>query len=118
MVSMSIYDAKILLEDVLHYEYTDSLLNVYIEKDSLNNERFEIQKSTIFKLNELNNNKSEIIDNLEDVIKNKDNENKLKDDIIKQQDKEIRKQKILKKIGFSGSVILPIVVLILLLWRK
>jgi hypothetical protein len=115
MVSMSIVDAKTLLEDVLHYEYADSLLNVYIDKDSLNNKRFEIQKTTILKLTQLNTNQSEIIDNLEKVVKNKDSENNLKDDIIKQQDKEIKKQKILKKFGFGGSIILPIIVLILLL---
>lgn len=115
MVSMSIVDAKTLLEDVLHYEYADSLLNVYIDKDSLNNKRFEIQKTTILKLTQLNTNQSEIIDNLNEVVKNKDSENNLKDDIIKQQDKEIKKQKILKKFGFGGSIILPIIVLILLL---
>lgn len=115
MVSMSIVDAKTLLEDVLHYEYADSLLNIYIDKDSLNNKRFEIQKTTILKLTQLNTNQSEIIDNLNEVVKNKDSENNLKDDIIKQQDKEIKKQKILKKFGFGGSIILPIIVLILLL---
>tara|TARA_R110001592_G_scaffold217776_4_gene471628 strand:- start:2348 stop:2695 length:348 start_codon:yes stop_codon:yes gene_type:complete len=115
MVSMSIVDAKTLLEDVLHYEYADSLLNVYIDKDSLNNKRFEIQKTTILKLTQLNTNQSEIIDNLGEVVKNKDSENNLKDDIIKQQDKEIKKQKILKKFGFGGSIVLPIIVLILLL---
>lgn len=115
MVSMSIVDAKTLLEDVLHYEYADSLLNVYIDKDSLNDKRFEIQKTTILKLAQLNTNQSEIIDNLGEVVKNKDTENNLKDDIIKQQDKEIKKQKILKKLGFSGSIVLPIIVLILLL---
>jgi hypothetical protein len=115
MVSMSIVDAKTLLEDVLHYEYADSLLNVYIDKDSLNNKRFEIQKTTILKLTQLNTNQSEIIDNLGEVVKNKDSENNLKDDIIKQQDKEIKKQKILKKFGFGGSIVLPIIVLIFLL---
>lgn len=115
MVSMSMDDAKILLEDVLHYEYTDSLLQAYKEKDSLNFERNTKQENIIFKLSELTINQKEIIKNLEEVIKNKDNESKLKDDIIDQQDKEIKKQKILKKIGFSGSVIFPVLVLILLL---
>lgn len=115
MVSMSMDDAKILLEDVLHYEYTDSLLQAYKEKDSLNFERNTKQENIIFKLSELTINQKEIIKNLEEVIQNKDNESKLKDNIIGQQDKEIKKQKILKKIGFSGSVIFPVLVLILLL---
>ena len=115
MVSMNIEDAKTLLEDVLHYEYADSLLKVYIAKDSLNNERFEMQKSTILKLSKVQSNQDEIINNLEEMVKNKDTENNLKDDIIEQQDKEIKKQKILKKLGFSGSVILPIIVLLILI---
>lgn len=115
MVSMSMNDAKILLEDVLHYRYTDSLLQAYKDKDSLNIESYVKQKKIIFKLSELTTNQKEMIKNLEEVVKNKDVESKLKDDIIDQQDKEIKKQKILKKIGFSGSVILPVLVLILLL---
>lgn len=115
MVSMSMNDAKILLEDVLHYRYTDSLLQAYKDKDSLNIESYAKQKKIIFKLSELTTNQKEIIKNLEEVVKNKDVQSKLKDDIIDQQDKEIKKQKILKKIGFSGSVILPVLVLILLL---
>ena len=39
----------------------------------------------------------------------------VKDETIKQQKKEIRKQKFLKKLGFAGSVILPIVTVLLLL---
>ena len=115
MVSMSMNDAKILLEDVLHYRYTDSLLQAYKDKDSLNIESYVKQKKIIVKLSELTTNQKEMIKNLEEVVKNKDVESKLKDDIIDQQDKEIKKQKILKKIGFSGSVILPVLVLILLL---
>jgi len=115
MVSMGMNDAKILLEDVLHYKYTDSLLKAYKVKDSLNIENYVKQKKIIFKLSELTTNQKEIIKNLEEVINNKDNENEKKDDIINQQDKEIKKQKILKKIGFSGSVILPVLLLILLL---
>jgi len=49
------------------------------------------------------------------VISNKDREIVLKDNIIKQQKKEIRKQKVLKIIGFSGAIILPIITLIALL---
>ena len=38
-----------------------------------------------------------------------------KDKTIKQQKKEIRKQKILKNLGFVGCVVLPVITLIILL---
>ena len=114
MVSMSVEDAKIILEDILKYEYTDSLLQAYKEKDSLNIQKNIKQESIILKLSELTTNQREIIKNLEEVVKNKNNENEFKDNIIDQQRKEIKKQKILKKLGFTGSIILPILVLILL----
>lgn len=114
MISMSVEDAKIILEDILKYEYTDSLLQAYKEKDSLNIQKNIKQESIILKLSELTTNQKEIIKNLEEVVKNKNNENEFKDNIIDQQRKEIKKEKILKKLGFTGSIILPVLVLILL----
>jgi hypothetical protein len=101
MVSMSIEDAKTLLEDVLNYEYSDSLLTVYKERDSLNTKTITLQK-------EVNN-------NLEEVIKNKNKELKLKENTIEEQKKEIKKQKTFKIFGLSGSVILPIITVLLIL---
>jgi hypothetical protein len=108
-------DARTLLEDVLHYEYADSLLQVYKERDSLNTNVITMQKNVIDRLNTKNDNLETIVDNLEKVIANKDEEISLNEDIIKQQKKEIRKQKFLKIVGFSGSVILPIITLLVLL---
>ena len=62
-----------------------------------------------------NSNCDEMVSNLEKIISNKDSEIVLKDDIIKQQKKEIRKQKFLKFLGLAGSVILPIVTLLVLI---
>lgn len=115
MVSMYIEDAKILLEDVLHYEYSDSLLNVYKERDSLNTKTINLQKEVLMKMGQEKMNLEQMNINLEEMIKNKDLELTLKDDIIKQQKKEIRKQKTLKIIGFAGSVILPIITVIAIL---
>ena len=56
---------------------------------------------------------SQMIINLENILTNKDRELYLKDDIIKQQKKEIRKQKTLKILGFAGSVILPVITVLL-----
>lgn len=115
MVSMYIGDAKVLLEDVLHYQYSDSLLNVYKEKDSLSTNTINMQKDVLMKMGQEKMNLEAMNSNLESIIANKDGEIALKDDIIKQQKKEIRKQKFLKIIGFTGSVVLPIATLILLL---
>jgi hypothetical protein len=112
MVSMYIGDAKVLLEDVLHYEYSDSLLTVYKEKDSLSTNTINMQKEVLMNMGQEKMNLEAMNKNLEEIIANKDEENSLLNDVIKQQKKEIRKQKFLKIIGFTGAVVLPVVVLI------
>jgi len=114
LVTMSYEDARILLRDVLYYEYTDSLLSNYKELDSLNTTIIIMQKDVLVKLGQEKLNLEQMVTNLELVITNKDTEIYLKDDIIKQQKKEIRKQKVLKIIGFSAAIILPILTLIAL----
>ena len=57
--------------------------------------------------------KGDIFD--QSILDNKNSELGLKDKTIKQQKKEIRKQKFLKIVGFTGSIILPILTLIALL---
>lgn len=108
MVSMYIEDAKILLEDVLMYQYTDSLLMTYKFKDSINTNTINMQKDVLMNMGQEKMNLEQMNANLEEVIKNKDTELGYKDDIIKQQEKEIRKQKTLKIIGFVGCVVLPV----------
>jgi hypothetical protein len=115
LVIMNLEDAKSILGDLLQYEITDSLLNIYIERDSLNKEKIFLKDGIIEKLNLQNSNCKEIVTNLEKIISNKDITITLKDDIIQQQKKEIRKQKFLKFLGLAGSVILPIVTLLVLL---
>lgn len=115
LVIMSLSDAKLILSDLLEYEITDSLLNVYIERDSLNSEKIILKDSIIEKLNLQNKNKDEIIKNLNDIVTNKIKEIEYKDLTIEEQKKEIKKQKNLKKLGYVGSVVLPILTLILLL---
>ena len=115
LVVMNLEDAKFILSDLLQYEVTDSLLNIYVERDSLNREIITLKDGIIEKLNLQNSNCKEIVTNLEKIISNKDIAITLKDDTIKQQKKEIRKQKFLKILGLAGSVILPIVTLLVLL---
>ncbi len=115
MVVMAYEDAKLLLRDVLYYEYVDSLYHEYKERDSLNTNTIAMQKNILDAYAQKITNIEEINENIKTVIANKDGELLLKDDIIKQQKKEIRKQKRLKILGYIGSVVLPIVVVILIL---
>lgn len=112
LVEMKYSDAKILLEDVLHYEYADSLLTYYRERDILNSEKITLQKSKIDALTEKTQNLEQMISNLNQMVSNKDEEIKLKDDYIKTLKKEVRKQKFLKIVGFSAAIILPVITLI------
>jgi hypothetical protein len=112
---MGYEDARTLLEDVLHYEYSDSLLTVYKERDSLNTQTITLQKEVLMKMGQEKQNLQQMVDNFESIITNKDAELKLNEDIIKQQKKEIRKQKTLKILGFAGSVILPVLTILLIL---
>jgi hypothetical protein len=115
LVIMNLEDAKFILSDLLQYEVTDSLLNIYVERDSLNVEKITLKDGIIEKLNLQNSNCKEITTNLKQIITNKDITITLKDDTIKQQKKEIKKQKFLKFLGLAGSVILPILTLLTLL---
>lgn len=115
LVTMHLKDAKKILTDLLQCEVTDSLLTVYVERDSLNTDKIILKDKLIEKLNLQNENYVKIVSNLETVVKNKDVIIIYKDKTIKQQEKEIRKQKILKNLGFVGSVVLPVITLIILL---
>ncbi len=115
LVIMGYEDARTLLEDVLECEYSDSLMTVYIERDSLNTRTITLQKEVLIKMGQENLNLETMLTNLENIIINKDVALLLKDDIIKQQKKVIRKQKFLKLLGFTGSILLPIIVLIIML---
>ena len=114
LVIMNLEDAKVILNDLLEYEIVDSLLTVYKEKDSLNTNTITLQKEVIFKLMEKSDNQQSQIDNFQQILDNKNSELGMKEDTIKQQKKELRKQKFLKFLGFGGSVILPIIAILIL----
>jgi len=67
LVIMNLEDAKFILSDLLQYEVTDSLLNVYIERDSLNTEKIILKDEIIEKLNLQNSNCDEMVSNLEKI---------------------------------------------------
>ena len=114
LVIMNLEDAKVILNDLLEYEIADSLLIVYKEKDSLNTNTITLQKEVIFKLMEKSDNQQSQIDNFQQILDNKNAELGMKEDTIKQQKKELRKQKFLKFLGLGGSVILPIIAILIL----
>jgi hypothetical protein len=114
LVIMNLEDAKVILNDLLEYEIADSLLTVYKEKDSLNTNTITLQKEVIFKLMEKSDNQQSQIDNFQQILDNKNSELGMKEDTIKQQKKELRKQKFLKFLGLGGSVILPIIAILIL----
>ena len=114
LVIMNLEDAKVILNDLLEYEIADSLLTVYKEKDTLNTNTITLQKEVIIKLMEKSENQQSQIDNFQQILDNKNSELGMKEDTIKQQKKEIRKQKFLKFLGLGGSVILPIIAILLL----
>ena len=115
LVVMHLEDARIILNDLLEYEIVDRLLTVYKEKDSLNTNTISLQKDIIFKLVEKSDNQQSQINNFQKILDNNKQIIQYKDDTIKHQKKEIRKQKLQKILGFSGSVILPILTLLALL---
>ena len=115
LVIMHLEDARIILNDLLEYEIADSLLTVYKEKDSLNTNTISLQKDVITKLTQKSQNQELQLENFQTLL---DNNNKViayKNDTIDQQKKEIRKQKFQKILGFSGSILLPILTLLALL---
>jgi len=115
LVMMNLEDARIILSDLMEYEIVDSLLITYKEKDSLNTNTITLQKDIIVKLTKKSTNQEIQIGNFESILENKDMEIKLKDETVKQQKKEIKKQKFLKILGFTGSILLPIITLLALL---
>ena len=115
LILMNLEDARIVLSDLLEYEIVDSLLIVYKDKDSLNNDIISLQKDVIVKLSIKSNNQQSIIDNFKEILDNNKIEIDVKNQIITQQKKEIRKQKTLKVVGFIGSILLPILTLIVLI---
>tara|TARA_Y100000401_G_C8325235_1_gene227787 strand:+ start:3599 stop:3937 length:339 start_codon:yes stop_codon:yes gene_type:complete len=111
---MNLEDAKIILSDLMEYEVVDSLLTIYKEKDSLNTQTITLQKDVIVKLTKKSQNLELQVSNFQSILDNKNTEIELKEDTIKNMKKEIRKQKVLKFFGFTGSIILPIITLLIL----
>ena len=114
LITIRFDDAKLILTDIINYQITDSLIELYQLKDIENSKIISAQKEIILNLNNKILNHETINYNLETIVKNKDEEIKLKNDIIKKQKNEIRRQKLLKIGGFSSAIILPALLLLLI----
>lgn len=113
LIQLKLSDAKLILAEVLDKEVADSLVNVYMFRDSLNKSTIELQVKEIRALQQKGFNYNQQVANLEKIVGNKDEELEKLNEIIKFQKKEIRKQKRLKTLGFVGAIVLPILVLLL-----
>lgn len=113
LVQFQIKDAKKLLADVLDKKIVDSLVNVYMLRDGLQQNTIDLQVSQIKAMQQKSDNQAQQVINLEKMIANKDEEVAILNNTIEDQKKEIRKQKRLKTLGFVGAIVLPILVLLL-----
>ena len=113
LIQMSLADAKIILVTVFDKQIADSIISVYEVRDSLNTSSITILKTELDKLRSKNNNLEKMLLNDTLIMVNKNTEIDLLNNTIKLQKKEIRKQKILKILGYTAAVVLPMTVLIL-----
>ena len=114
LIMMRLDDAKIILSDLMELRVVDSLLSIYKLRDSLNSSTITLQKNVIDKLTQKSDNQNIQLTNFQSILNNKNQEIFFKEDVIKAQKKEIRKQKVLKILGFVGSVVLPTVVVLII----
>tara|TARA_R110000803_G_scaffold5634_2_gene18558 strand:- start:6881 stop:7303 length:423 start_codon:yes stop_codon:yes gene_type:complete len=115
LVIMHIEDAKKFLTDLLKYEITDSLLTIFVIRDSISEEKIILKDNVINTLKKQLGNFEDIIKNLEGVINNKEDVLKLKNKTIKGLKKEIRKHKREKTIAIITAIVLPILTTLLIL---
>lgn len=115
LIQMHLLDAKTVLKGVLDGETADSLLTIFMVRDSINASIIQIQVSQIRLLQEKSKNQSSQNENLNAILRNQDLEISKLNAIIIEQDKRIRKERFIKKLALIGDVVLPVIVLILVL---
>jgi hypothetical protein len=115
LIQMHLLDAKTVLKGVLDGEIADSLLNIFMVRDSINSEIIQMQVSQIRLLQEKSKNQAQLNDNLNTIIKNKDLEITKLNAIIVEQKKQIKKERFVKKLSLIGNVVIPAVLIVLFL---
>ena len=114
IIQMSLADAKIILATVFDKQIADSIINVYETRDNIQTSIITLLKTDVDLLRAKNSNLEKMILNDTKIIVNKDTEINLHLETIKQQKNEIRKQKVLKIMGFVAAVALPITTILLM----
>jgi hypothetical protein len=110
LIEMSLSDARLILTDI-DKQVSDNIISVYEFRDSLNKSTIQIQLTQINILKEKVKNCETVVKNLNEMLINKEKETVLLNETIIRQKREIRKQRILKIIGFTSAVILPVITL-------
>lgn len=113
ITTMSYADSKLLLEDVLKYRYTDSLLGVYKEREITYNNLITSQKNKINLLVNKNLNLHNTNVNLESMMTNRNRELEIVHEVIEKQEREIKRQKTKKVLGFIGAGALAITAILI-----
>jgi len=111
---MTLADAKIVLSDLYNKQISDSLIEVYMIRDEINTSTISLLKTDVDLYIKKCNNLNIIINNDTKIIDNKDTEIALLNETINTQKKEIIKQKVLKIMGFTAAVVLPITTILLM----
>ena len=113
LTTMSYADSKILLEDVLRYRYTDSLLKQYVKREFTFKDIIDSQKSSISLLKTKNDNLKHVNSNLESMMSIRNRELEIANTIIDEQKKEIKRQKTKKVLGFIGAGTLALITILI-----
>ena len=108
-LKLHIDDARLILSDLLDYEKVDSLLNIYVEKDSVNLSIIEKQNIIIqTKDSQIDDYKLKI-ENYKKVIKNKDSEIGILLKNIEVLEKRLKKEIRKKRWAIAGAIAGPVV---------
>ena len=112
LLQMKISDAKKLLSILLEKEVNDDLLATYIKRDSLNQELVTVKDEKIKNLQTDRDVLNAIIDNLNQTITNNEEKVKQLQAKVIEQEKDLKKERFLKKVGFIGCILLPVLTIL------
>lgn len=112
LLQMKISDAKKLLSILLEKEVNDDLLATYIKRDSLNQELVTVKDEKIKNLQTDRDVLNAIIDNLNQTITNNEGKVKQLQAKVIEQEKDLKKERFLKKVGFIGCILLPVLTIL------
>ena len=112
LLQMKISDAKKLLSILLEKEVNDDLLATYIKRDSLNKELVTVKDEKIKNLQTDRDVLNAIIDNLNQTITNNEGKVKQLQAKVIEQEKDLKKERFLKKVGFIGCILLPVLTIL------